>query len=143
MARTSNQHIRPSLLQWLKENFYTRKMNSVPGWIVMGLIGATLGLLAVAVDSKIPIMIAAGFVGIFGVLIILRFPEVGFYVSILASAFIAMPERLGIGGGPLGLMIEAITYLSFLAIIAKQYRERVKVSDFWQNPISVMFILII
>ncbi|MBC7902307.1 MAG: O-antigen ligase family protein [Gemmatimonadaceae bacterium] len=88
-------------------------------------------------------MIAAGFVGIFGVLIILRFPEVGFYVSILASAFIAMPERLGIGGGPLGLMIEAITYLAFLSIIAKQYRERVKVSDFWQNPISVMFILII
>jgi putative inorganic carbon (HCO3(-)) transporter len=145
MLNPAKTNIITGFFQWLKYNLYTKRFNSVPGLILMGLVGAGIGLGSVMIDPRFPLLVAFGAAGILFVIACFRYPVVGFYVSLIASAFLSMPDRILRSPipVPLGVVIEAIQYLALLSIIAKQYRERTPTGPFWRNPLTLMFLVLL
>ncbi|MBS1565023.1 MAG: hypothetical protein JST39_11580, partial [Bacteroidetes bacterium] len=145
MPDIAKPNIITSFSRWLRYNFYTKKFNTVPGYIAMGLIGVAIALGCATVMPALPILIAIGIGGIVFVVAVFRYPIFGFYSSIVASASLSMPERILPNGSslPLGLAVEALQYITLLSVIARQYRERDNVGPFWRNPITIMYLVLI
>jgi putative inorganic carbon (HCO3(-)) transporter len=143
MSATARLNIFSAFRQWLRYNFSTRKFNTVPGKIAMAIIGLVIGASA-SIDKTILIVEIVALTGIFFVAIVFRYPEVGFYSAIIGSAFIFLPDKLNIQiPVPLGVAIEAIQYTTMLSIIARQYRARVNIGNFWRNPLTLSFVVLL
>lgn len=136
------KNIRISFLAWAKEVFFTRRMNSVPGWIVMALVGIGLSYVGTNIDQKIPFIIAGAGIGIIFVLACLYYPEFSYYAYLYSIIVFTLPARLAGIGLPLGVLIPGTGYLCVLSIIASQYRKRTSSADFWKTPISLMMLLL-
>jgi putative inorganic carbon (hco3(-)) transporter len=128
-------------VDWLYDEVIGKKFNSVTGYIIMALMGLGVAYLTSEVDENLGIMIAAGMLALFLALVCIFNPEAGFYITIVVSTFISMPERLLNISLPVGLVIEAMSYVVFFSILAKQYRERTDTAAFWRNPVSIVMIL--
>lgn len=131
-----------SLTAWVKEVFFVRRMNSVPGWIVMALAGIVLAWVGSNVNEKLPIIIAAGFAAILCLLILLQYPELAYYTYIFSIILFTLPARTFGIPVPLGIVIEPTGYLAAISVLAAQYRKRQNSTDFWKTPISLMMLLI-
>ncbi len=144
MATRAKTNIVTSFFRWLNYNFYVKKFNTVAGYIVMGLAGCAVALTGF-INPKLPVLISIGFCGILFVIACFFNPTIGFYTSLIASAFLSMPDRLFSSPVPipLGIVIECIQYLALLSIIAKQYRKRTNVGPFWRNPLTIMFLVLL
>jgi len=145
MPNLAKPNIIVAFFQWLRYNFYTKKFNTVAGCIVMGLVGVAIATGSAKVSPALPMIIAFAMAGLLFVIIVFRYPAFGFYTSLVASSCLSMPDRLFTTPVPipLGLVIEAIQYLTLLSIIAKQYRERTNIGNFWRNPITIMYLVLI
>lgn len=142
MATTIKPSLLTSLTAWFKYHFFTKKFNTPVGWVVMALMGVVLALSA-TVNSKLPVLIAVGFAGIFFVLIALQYPEFGLLATLVISALTGLPERLFYSYAPWPVITEALTYLLFVAVIAKQYKWRISMKRFWRWPITLAFVVLL
>jgi putative inorganic carbon (hco3(-)) transporter len=131
-----------SVAGWLRENFYTRRFNSLPGWITIALVGILLGFLGNTVDQKIPLFIVAGVAGILFILISFKYPEVVYYTFIFSILIFTLPTRLFGIQIPLGMAIEPVGYLCIFTTINQQYKKKTETNAFWKNPISIMMIVL-
>jgi hypothetical protein len=131
-----------SLAAWIKEMFYTRRMNSLPGYIVMAIVGVGLSLAGAAVDEKLPLMIAAGAAGVLFVLICFRYPEFAYYAFMYSILIFTLPARLAGINIPLGPAIEGTGILSIISILAHQYKHRTNIAGFWKSPTSIMILVL-
>ena len=136
------KNITTPIFAWFKEVFFYRRMNSVPGWIVMALIGVWLAYAGHQMGEKIPLMIAGGAVGLLVVLVCLRYPEFSYYSFMYSIIVFSIPGRLLGIGLPMGVLIEGLGYLTAISIMAAQYRNRTDSADFWKTPISLMMLLL-
>ena len=127
---------------WLKEVFFTRRMNSVPGLIVMVLVGIALAWTGSYYDIKTPLMIVGAAAGILYLLVCLYYPEFAYYAFMYSILLFTLPARLAGINLPLGPLIEGSGYLAAVSIMASQYRKRADSRDFWKTPISLMMILL-
>jgi putative inorganic carbon (HCO3(-)) transporter len=142
LAKTNN---RGSFSQWLRYNFFTKKFNTPAGYILIGVVGVAIGISGVAVNTYLPVLIGFGMAGILFVVACFYRPVIGFYASLIGSALLLVPDRLLSVSIPLpmGLVIEALEYLTLLAIIAKQYRHRVNIGPFWRYPLTIVFLVLL
>ncbi|MFT3936428.1 MAG: hypothetical protein QM726_22555 [Chitinophagaceae bacterium] len=131
-----------SLIGWLKEEMFTKRMNSLPGWIVIALLGVGLAYSGMLFGPKVPLMVTGGTVGILFVLACLFYPEFSYYSYLYSIVALSIPARLMGVGIPLGAAVEGIGYLSALSILAAQYRNRTSSTNFWKTPISLMVVLL-
>ncbi|MEP7278934.1 MAG: O-antigen ligase family protein [Bacteroidota bacterium] len=131
-----------SLMAWVKEVFFIKRMSSVPGLIVMALIGIGLAYAGSAVNEKLPLVIAVGAIGIFFVLVCLYYPELAYYSYVYSIIIFTLPARLFGIPLPLGPLLEPTGYLAVISILAAQYRKRQNSADFWKTPISLMLVLL-
>ncbi len=131
-----------SIKAWSKEVFFNRRMNSVPGWIVMALLGFGLALVGSRINEKLPLLIAGAFAGLLLVLLCLRYSELAYYFYLYSIVVFALPTHIFGVNIPLGLVLEPTGYLAVFSILMVQYRKRQNSADFWKTPISVMFLLI-
>ncbi len=131
-----------SAREWFKEVFFTKRMNSVPGWIVMALVGIGLAFAGSQINEKIPLLIAGAAAGILFVLACFHYPELSYYSYIYSIIIFTLPARMFGIAVPLGIPIPAAGYLCVMSILASQYRNRTNSKDFWKTPISLMMLLI-
>ncbi len=131
-----------SLLAWAKEVFFTRRMNSVPGWTVMALVGIGLSYAGANIDQKIPFIVAGACIGILFVAACLYYPEFAYYAYLYSIIIFTLPARILGVALPLGILIPGTGYLCVLSIMAAQYRKRHNSADFWKTPISLMMLLL-
>jgi putative inorganic carbon (hco3(-)) transporter len=131
-----------SIGAWAKEVFFTRRMNSVPGWIVMALAGIGLAYTGTQFDTKVPIIIAGAAIGILFVLICIRYPEFAYYNFIFSIISFTLPGRIFGIYIPLGTIIDGSGYLAAISIMASQFRARKSSADFWKSPISIMMLVL-
>jgi putative inorganic carbon (hco3(-)) transporter len=131
-----------SLLAWIKEVFFTRRMNSVPGWIVMALVGIGISYAGSAISDKAPLIVAVCAVGVLFVLCCLYYPELSYYAYLYSIIIFTLPARLFGINLPLGVLLEPTGYLAVISILAAQYRKRQNSADFWKTPISIMMLLL-
>jgi len=127
---------------WAKEVFFTRRMNSIPGWIVMALAGIGIAFAGSELGAKIPLLIMAGAMIFMFILACLYYPEFSYYLYLYSIVVFTLPARIFVLNLPLGLLIEATGYLSVISIFIVQYRKRVNSFDFWTTPISLMMLLL-
>ncbi|MDE3248685.1 MAG: hypothetical protein KGO82_08505 [Bacteroidota bacterium] len=140
--RSLYKNISSPALNWMKEYFFIRRMNSWPGWIVMALLGIGLAFLSAFVNPKLPLLAAGSLVGLLYVLACIRYPEFAYYAFIYSILTFTLPARVAGINLPLGPLIEGSGYLAALSILAAQYRNRVNSRDFWKTPLSIMMIVI-
>ncbi|MEO6315107.1 MAG: O-antigen ligase family protein [Chitinophagaceae bacterium] len=136
------KNISISMVAWAKEVFFTQRMNSVPGWIVMALVGIGLAYAGVNIDQKIPLIVVGAAAGILFVLACLYYPELSYYSFIYSIIIFTLPARMFGIGLPLGVLIPGTGYLCVLSIMASQYRNRTSSASFWKTPISLMMLLL-
>jgi len=127
---------------WIKEMFFERRFNSIPGWILMALVGVGLAYAGSEIDSKVPLLIAGGSFGILFVLICMRYPEFSYYFFLCSVITFALPFRLAGFNIPLGPAVEGSGYLCFFSVLAREYRRRSDVGAFLKTPISFMMFLL-
>ncbi len=130
-----------TFFSWLHTQIVRKKLDSSLGWIIMIAIGVILAYLISMVSEKTAIVACIIVASLFAVIICLKRPLVGFYVVIVISTFISVPDRIVRIPLPLGLLIELLSYVVFFGVLAKQYRERTNVNDFWRSPISIILII--
>jgi putative inorganic carbon (HCO3(-)) transporter len=131
-----------SLAAWSKEVFFTKRMNSVPGLIVMALVGIGIAYTGSHIGPKVPLMIACVAAGLFFVLACFYYPELSYYTYLYSIIIFTLPARLFGIALPLGVLIPVTGYLCVLSIMASQYRKRINSADFWKTPISMMMLLL-
>jgi len=129
------------LAAWLKEVFFTRRMNSVPGLVVMVLVGIALAWSG-TISEKLPLIIAVGSVAVLFVLVCLSYPELAYYAYIYSVIIFTLPSRLFGINIPLNFIVEPTGYLAVISIMAAQSRKRQNSADFWKTPISIMILLL-
>lgn len=127
----------PTAGAWFKEVFFTKRMNSVPGLIVMALVGIGLAFAGSYFGEKVPLMIAGGAFGLLFVLVCLLYPEVSYYAYIYSIIIFTLPARLFGVALPLGILIPGSGYLCIFSILASQYRKRTNSAAFWKTPTSL------
>jgi putative inorganic carbon (hco3(-)) transporter len=131
-----------SLGGWLREMFFTRRMNSWPGWIIMALVGIALAYLGAEISEKLPFLIVGGAIGILFVLACIYYPEFSYYAYLYSIVIFTLPARLFSIAIPLGGVIEGTGYLCIFSILAEQYRKRTSIRGFWKTPISIMMLVL-
>jgi putative inorganic carbon (hco3(-)) transporter len=142
MSKAIKSNIITSFTDWVKYNFLIKKFNTPAGWIVMILVGIALAVSG-TIDSKLPLLIAIGAVGICFVLLLLYYPEFGLLATLIISALVTLPEKLFYSYLPWPALIEALIYLLLIAVIAKQYRERISIRRLWRWPITIAFVVLL
>ena len=130
-----------SPFSWLHHQLIGKRFQSVPGFIFIAIIGVLLAYLTSEVNISAGIGVAGLLIGIFLLLICLYKYEWGFYLIIIISTFLSLPERLLGLMLPVGLVVELMTYVVFLGILAEQYKQRKDVSNLWKHPISIMLLV--
>jgi len=130
-----------SVLSWLQDQSVAKKMDSPLGWLIMAAVGVALAYATSIGEAVTAVIVCFCAVGVFIVILCLKKPMWGYYMVILISTFISLPDRLVHIPLPLGLLIEVLSYVVFFGVLAKQYRERINVGEFWRNPISVILII--
>lgn len=140
MAETK-KNITLTAIDWIKEMFFVRRMNSVPGYIVMVLVGIGLAFSGL-IDPKLPLIIGCGTIAILFVLMCLQYPELAYYIYVCSIILFTLPARMFGIPMPLGVIIEPTGYLAVFSIMAAQYRKRQNNVSFWKTPISVMVVLL-
>lgn len=139
--RSSNKNISSPALAWMKEVFFTRRMNSLPGWIVMAVAGVALAYLGAFYNPKLPLIAAGALVGVLYLVASIRYPEFAFYSFFFSILTFTIPSRIFGINVPIGLLIDGTGYLAALSAIAAQYRNRTDMGGFWKNPLSIMMFL--
>jgi hypothetical protein len=140
--RSANKNILSPAANWMKEVFFIRRMNSVPGWIVMALMGVALAFAGAFYNPKIPLLAVGGLGGLLYVVACLRYPEFAYYMFVYSIIIFGSPGHLVGINIPMGPAIEGSGYLAALSIISAQYRNRTDSRDFWKTPLSLMMLVI-
>lgn len=130
-----------SFFAWLHEQIVLKKMDSPLGWVIMAAIGVALAYSTSMISPKTALVTCIISAAILIIVISLKRPLVGYYLVILISTFISVPDRITRITLPLGLLIELLSYVVFFGVLAKQYRERTNVGGFWRSPISIILII--
>ena len=136
------KNITNPVFAWFKEVFFYKRMNSIPGWIVMALVGVSLAYLGNQMGEKTPLMAVGAAFGFLMVLTCFRYPEFSYYAFMYSIIVFSIPARLFGIGLPLGALIEGLGYLTAISVMAAQYRNRADSADFWKTPISLMMLLL-
>lgn len=127
---------------WLKQVFFTKRMGSMPGLIVMALLGAGLAFAAVHFGILWPLAITTAVAALVFVMFCFYYPEFAYYSYFYCIILFTLPARLFSFELPLGVVIPATGYLSVLCVLSGQYRKRTDSAGFWKTPISLMMLVI-
>ena len=82
---------------WIKEVFFTKRMNSLPGLIVMALLGISLAFAGVYFGVKWPLLLATVAAALVFVMFCFYYPEFAYYsyfYSIIFLHFACTPVQL-------------------------------------------------
>ena len=125
----------------MRDVFVSTRMASLPGLLVMILVGTGLAFAGAKWGSWMPVYITAISAAIIFAIFCLLHPEFAYYVFFYSIIIFTLPARLFGIGLPLGFLIEATGYLCIFAIMAEQYKKRTPNLRFWRTPISLMLLL--
>jgi hypothetical protein len=88
-------------------------------------------------------MILLGVMGVFALVLCLRNPLAGFYITVCFSSLFALPGRMFYVASPIGILVEVFTYILWIAVLGSRTEEKEDTTAFWKDPVTVTFIVII
>ena len=126
-----------SVRNWLKYQFFEKKLNTVLGFMIFMVLAIVTSYTTAVIDYKIGIVIVMFFVALLVLIAFFKFPYFGFYFLIAYSSIIPAIDRILNLPVLTVILVEALSYLMLLVIFFN-YDLRKKVDPrFWSNPIMI------
>jgi len=140
MANISYTRQSGSLGNWLSYHFMEKKMNTIPGYIIMLLLGSAITFAMFMTDYRIAFFVAAIVACILLVIAFLKYPYFGLYFTIAYSSIVITLMRLV--DLPFGIFVDPMTVLILLGAVLNYDRSREINKEFWSNPVSICFYIL-
>jgi putative inorganic carbon (HCO3(-)) transporter len=130
-----------AIASWASYQFKDKKLNTPLGWFLMMLCGFGIAYTTARVDYSITGILVISIIGVYALLISLRYPLAGLYITVAFSTLFALPGRMFYIASPIGLLVEVFTYVLWIAVLGNHAAKR-DTSGFWKNPITIVYLLI-
>jgi putative inorganic carbon (HCO3(-)) transporter len=134
------------LKEWFRYHFFEKKLNSLPGIFLLCLIAVVIGYVTETIDYRAGFGIAGVFIIVLLVTAFMRFPYFGLYFLIAYSSLPGILGRMFMGSSiqiEFSTLVDVMTVLLFFSIITKpQYSLRDN-KNFWTNPITTSFLILL
>jgi putative inorganic carbon (hco3(-)) transporter len=129
---------------WFKYHFVEQKFSTWAGFFVFGLFSLGLAYVTVLIDFKFSFVIAGLFITILSFVLIMKYPNFGFFLVMVYSAFPSTLSRFaGSEDIPFGSVTDVLIYLTLFSVISKyELRKRVD-GRFWNNPVLNIFLVLL
>ena len=129
--------------QWLHYHLLEKKLNTGFGYLFLIGISILISYITATIDVKAGPAAVALVAVILLFVVVMNNPYFGFYFLIIYTSFIPLFGRLMTFTQPLGILLEVVTYVTFLSILLKYDLKKNIDLRFWSNPISMgMYILL-
>jgi len=129
---------------WLRYHFLEKKLNTTPGYFIMGLLAVGCAYCTTLVDVKTGLAFMGVVVAFFVVACFLRYPYFGLYFTIVFSALPSLLTRLTPGADiPYGSFTDVLAYLLFFSVIIKYHYRAELDRKFILNPISIGLLILL
>ncbi len=129
---------------WLRYHFVDKKFSTWPGFFVFGILSVALAYVTVLIDYKLSFVLTGLFITALMFILIMKFPNFGFFLIIVYSALPSTLSRLaGNDDIPFGSLTDLLIYITLFSVISKyDLRKRVD-ARFWNNPIFIVMIMLL
>ena len=133
-----------AVVEWLRYHFVIKKLHSGPGYVIFALLALATSYATAVIDYKIGLAVVALFCIILIVILCLRYPHFGFYLTLALSGQLTLVARLAnlSFNFPYGVPIEILTYLTLFGILFNPDLRKKLDSEFWTNPITISFLFL-
>ena len=125
------------LKQWYQYHFLEKKLNTGVGYILLSAIGILLTLGVAMYDIKTGPVAVVFFAGILLLVLSMKNAYFSFYFLIIYATLTVFIDRLFGPPVPSGVLVEVITYFSFLSIRLKYDLKKNINRRFWTDPITI------
>lgn len=142
MANLANSNIQRSLGSWLTYHLKDKKLDTPLGWFLMTCWGFAIAYITTQVSYSLTAILLLSLIGIFVLLVCLRYPLAGLYFTIVFSSLYSMPGRLFNMPSPIGLLVEVFTYVLWIAILGRHTDYKDRAATFWKSPITLVYLVI-
>lgn len=125
----------------VKQQIFDRRLNSVPGYILLVLVATAIAFAVAKIDERVGILIIAAMLGGASAFVCLFNTKLGFYLTITVSFFMFYFNRMLNDALPVGAAIDGMILLTFIGIY---FRKTVQKEKYWQhsrNPITAVYFL--
>jgi putative inorganic carbon (hco3(-)) transporter len=134
--------IQKAISGWFNYQFKEKKLNTPLGWILMIACGYFIASATAEEDFETTSMILLSVMGVFALLLCLRYPLAGLYITICLSSLFALPGRMFYVASPIGILVEVFTYILWIAVLGSNSTQKEEMTGFWRHPITLMFMVI-
>lgn len=135
-----SNHKKSAVSHNLRSNRTTLPINEW-GVLLMSLVGILIAYLTSEVHLGAGLGLAIAAAGIFFLLICVMNPFLGYFFVFIFSAFISMPARFFPSIVlPGGLLVEMMTYLVLIGVLAEQRKKGPLSTVLWQTPIAILLL---
>lgn len=144
MNNSSALHKSDNSAGWFRYQFLDKKLNTVLGYIIFGLLAIACAYCTALIDFKAGFAFFGFFAAIFVIALFLRYPYFGLYFTVVYSAITSLLSRLTPSADlPFVSFTDAFGYLLLLSVVIKyKYRSQVD-KRFLYNPISIALLIML
>lgn len=135
------QGIIGALAGLVKQQIAERKLNSVLGYALLGLVACAIAFAVAKIDERLGILIIIGLTGGTVAFVCLFHTRLGFYLTVIVSFFVFYVNRMMNDLLPVGVAVDAMLALTFIGIY---FRKTMMKEKYWlhsKNAITVFFFL--
>ncbi len=125
----------------LKRQIADRKLNSVLGYCLLGLVAGVIAFAVAKIDEKLGFLIIAGLIGGTVAFVCLLHTRLGFYLTVIVAFFVFYVNRMLNDALPVGVAVDAMILLTFIGIYLKKTIMKAKYWLHSKNAITVFFFL--
>lgn len=141
MANIVKSNIFSSLSGWIRFHFSEKKFSTLLGLALLIVWGIAIVSITSEMNPLTAVLLLV-VIGIFILLVCLRYPLFGLYFTCLFSAFFALPGRFFDMQSPIGILVEVFTYVLWIAVLRKSVQARTDTSNLWRSPITAMLLIV-
>lgn len=145
MERNTLHRTSATVIDWFRDQIFTRKMASPLGILVLGVLSVGMAYATALVSIKLSVGITA----MAGVILLcalsVLYPWFGYTTGFIVGFFLLLPSRLTNSAVviPTGLIPEYFGYLTLLGLLTRQeYRKEITM-QFWNSPIMLVSLLLL
>jgi hypothetical protein len=135
-----------SIKEWFRYHFYEKKLSSTPGVFLFALIAIGIGFSSITFDYRAGIGVLAIFILVFAFILFMKYPYFILYFLIVYSKFPSYLGRIFMDSSikiEFGNLIDVLSILLFISVIAKGKLQKKGGSSFWGNTMTTTLIILL
>src|SRR3982751_951736 len=136
MGYSSRTGFITSMGNWFTYQLREKKLNTPLGWVLMTIWGYAIAYTTTQVSYTLTAVLLLAVIGIFVLLVCLRYPLAGVYFTICFSSLYSLPGRMFNMASPIGILSEVFTYVLWIAVLGNPAPRKETPAVFWRNPIT-------